>query len=828
MERASEWFEGRRNELIGLIGEAKSLEIPAEYADELNAVAKKCRENAFEIALVGEFQGGKSTTFDALCDGRDISPRGCGIKTSAAAVSVQNIADGAMKDGLTEWAEISFRAPSAIKLGMSSLLGKYCATDEAFRRSVGAGESFDFMSQVDLDKESHRNALMRVVDATWDNWAANKLRWNDEDLDQLRIATLQIRNYQTAAFKEMVSKKVVPVMEFQRLVAFPTDWSIRWSQGKAAQFALEEIAFVFIESVLVRIHSKNLERLGCRVTDCPGLFANAYDTSVAKTVISGSDCVWYLINGERVIGQKDKEIIGQVYSMGMQDKIAATCNLKGEHEQKLAEILPSTRTELTNSGYNVEVYPYNARLAFLAMQGDMVLNRPEQISDTDLANMRKDAKVKTGDPAPAEMWTKMIRRMGTQTGLEDLEEVEDLDAESLSLVRRESYLDEIIERLSKDAVAKKARSLLVDKGSVRAVKALQKYEGNLQVAEDAAAADVAEWQQKMNEAKAALDEFVRKALTVVERSSLKDGLDALSWGMSHEFVTKALSGKFREDLSMEICLVIAKHEGEFSWSRDDFKQEVIEDVKPRVLECFHSAVLRTAEVFKIDGESDSIVQLKKRCQMLSEDIHDLWKDRHLDVNEFFNGFPLPEVPQNIAELVCEEIVTGSFGDGVLADAVEDARMGVFGAIWKAFKCLVSLIPDLIGRIWDWFFDLAHEEESQEARQKRLAKDFYPKVLPGVVSAFDNLKTLEAMEKPLTAKFASAQKKIIDDFVKALNGLAGDFEKTRCKPVEENFTKSQEERKRIADENRQIRTGKIVPLREKIQRFESAVLTELAS
>jgi len=200
----------------------------------------------------------------------------------------------------------------------------------------------------------------------------------------------------------------------------------------------------------------------------------------------------------------------------------------------------------------------------------------------------------------------------------------------------------------------------------------------------------------------------------------------------------------------------------------------------------------------------------------------------LDVNKLFKGFPLPEVPQNIAELVCEDIVTGSFGDRVLTDAVDDARMGVFGAVWKAFRYLASLLPDLIERIWDWIFDLAREEEPQEDRQRRLAEDFYPKVLPGVVSAFDNLKTLEAMEKPLEEKFASAQKKIIDDFIKALKGLADDFERARCKPVEDNFTKSQEERKRIADENRTIRTGKIVPLREKIQRFESAVLMDLAS
>ena len=79
-----------------------------KYREELERIKKKSQEDQFEIVLCGEFQGGKSTTFNAICDGRDLSPRGLGgggIKTSAAIISAQNISD----ENENERAEISYK-----------------------------------------------------------------------------------------------------------------------------------------------------------------------------------------------------------------------------------------------------------------------------------------------------------------------------------------------------------------------------------------------------------------------------------------------------------------------------------------------------------------------------------------------------------------------------------------------------------------------------------------------------------------------------------------------------------------------------------------------
>ena len=275
MKNKSLWYEQKRNELIGLLNETSTLKIPEKYAQELAASAKKCLENSFDIALIGEFQGGKSTTFNALCDGRDISPRGLGgggIKTSAAAISAQNIADNETKEGLSEWAEVTFKTPYALALGMHGILGVKLAENSNFRAlSQMKDDDFNipesFASLFNIEDNRHLQFAKETIAGTWREWEQDRAKFSEDELDQLRISTLVTRFYGTPEYKKMIQKTVLPIDKFQNLVAFPKDWAIRWGNGADASFNIEEISFVFLDSVLVRLHSENLERIGCRITD---------------------------------------------------------------------------------------------------------------------------------------------------------------------------------------------------------------------------------------------------------------------------------------------------------------------------------------------------------------------------------------------------------------------------------------------------------------------------------------------------------------------------------------------------------------------------------
>ncbi len=419
------------------------------------------------IAIVGGFDSGKSTTFNALCDGRDISPRrifGGNIMTNAVLIAAENIIGVETKDGLAEWAEVSFKTPEEIAMGLASILRRPLMDSTAFRKNFAklsdeqfkAAMSTDdgFPELVDLDNDECRAALTDAANALWGKWQENRASLSYEELDELRIATLQLRFYGSAEYREMTSRMVFPIDSFQNLLTVPKNWMIRWENGLDSQFMLDEVTFVFVESVLVRLHSETLRDLGCRITEvpCPGLFADAYDEHVMRRAIAKSDMVLYLTRGQKLIGQADLESIRSIREMGIEGKLLVLANLYNSQELAINEIIPTTKYAFANAGLDIKVYPFNARLAFLAMQGALLLDpaRKADFTAIDEANMRVDAKDKTGTMAPATMWVKMVSRLGVTTELEDVEAIDSLDAESVALVRRESLLDNLISSLEQE------------------------------------------------------------------------------------------------------------------------------------------------------------------------------------------------------------------------------------------------------------------------------------------------------------------------------------------------------------------------------------------
>lgn len=852
-KNSSVWYEGRRNELLGLLAEATALDLPEKYAEELRTTARKCQEDAFEIALVGEFQGGKSTTFNALCDGRDLSPRGLGgggIKTSAAVISAQNIAGDETENGLPEWAEVEFKTPQAIALGLSGILRRPLSESDAFRRlhadlpdetyaeMLASDEGFP--SLVDLGNAECRAILLAAVDGLWQEWEKSKTSFSDDDLDQLRIATLQLRFFGTDEYKRMAAETVLPIHEFQKLVAFPKDWMIRWTAGARSAFALEEVSFVFVHSVLVRIHAENLRRLGCRITDCPGLFANAYDTAVARRTIKNADAVWYLLNGDKQIGQTDMEIIRVIASMGMLGKIEATCNLKGAHEQKMAEIIPSTKAALANAGLAVAIYPYNARLAFLAAQGNLLLASRDLFSRRDLDCMKVDAKVKEGDPSPESMWAKMVRRAGIATELESLEDIGELDADAVAAVRRESMLDGILSRLENDIIPQKSRSILVDRGSDRAAKALAAYEGVLKASEDAAAATEAEWRAKVDASRQQLADFVGRAKTIIDRSAFADSKDVLAGNMARDIIDTALDDEFVERLSVDVAAVLRTTGREFYLTRKAMEKAVVEQLTPIMADDFRDSLTRAIEVWEANAGTNSLHRLHRAIDNVCADIHDLWEDRQLDGNDMLKGFSTPSVsPDDIAD-VCGNLSAKIMDNANIGALAEKGRRGIFAVLWAVtwpfllgmiggMICLPLTIVAIAGKT---FWDLTRSaEERERAEIERIQKGIgriVGKIRPDIARAVSDTAFRANIERPLADELAASIQTVEDILRRRLDDLKVDFERERVAGTEEMFGQSVEERKRIAGRNRDIRTKTIEPLRKRIDAFREAVSKELAS
>ena len=859
MKNKSQWYEQKRNELIGLLNETSTLKIPEKYAQELASSAKKCLENSFDIALIGEFQGGKSTTFNALCDGRDISPRGLGgggIKTSAAAISAQNIADNETKEGLSEWAEVTFKTPYALALGMHGILGVKLAENSNFSAlSQMKDDDFNipesFASLFNIEDDRHLQFAKEAIVGIWREWEEDRAKFSEDELDQLRISTLVTRFYGTPEYKKMIQKTVLPIDKFQNLVAFPKDWAIRWGDGADASFNIEEISFVFLDSVLVRLHSENLERIGCRITDCPGLFANAYDTNVAMKTIHASDGIWYLINGEKQIGEKDLKIIKTINSMGMKDKINATCNLKGPHEQKINEVMPVTKQTLQNAGYSVELFPYNARLAFLATQGKLILEHPEKFSEKDKECMIVDAKPKAGtDPDPKKMWVKMVNRLGGSTELENLEEISLLDEDSVAEVRKESFLDDILGRLEHDVIEKKARSILIDNGSKRAAGALLQYEGDLEAIETAAKQHEDEALAKLDEARKELDDFIAEINKRLERSPFVADKKVYAQQIANEMVQLLFEGdeltkEFADKVARLLAIKVVRKD--YVFDKDVFAKQIKVIITPVFAEIYKEATIKALEKWK-SSNNGTFQNMKHQVENFCNDIQTLWRDRKMDSNILLQKLDFTALDDaKIMEFVSANISDKVFASNTdLSKIAEDSRYGlgsvllelIGGFILGALSGLIAAfllgpagwIAATLGWLGKMIYDNTRSEEEVQRKYEEEVKKVWDKLYPDILKTmrdfFNSYERRQEFAKPYEQFFSKIQEDLENNIKDSLNKIADDFNKERYIPAQTEVKKSQEEKDRIAAENNRIRTTEIEPLRKKIQEFEKRATAEL--
>ena len=826
MDRA-QWYETRRNELLKLLERTTGLEIPEKEATELAAIRKKCLENQFEIVLVAQFQGGKSTTFNTLCDGRDLSPRGLGgggIKTSAAIISAQNISDGETKNGMDEWAEISFKSKYEIQYGMFDILHEILSEDQNFKNSViktGVKEEdylckisspAEFAKILDLDNSTHRKAVRDTLNIWWDQWNANKGSLSSDELDRLRIATLIDRFYNIPEYKELISKTTTGIYDFQSLVAFPTDWAPRWSDGQKASFKLSEIAFIFIARTLLRIKSKNLARVGCRISDCPGLFANAFDTNVTTKAIMHSDAVWYLIGGEKQIGQQDLKALAYIKNMGMADKIVGSVNFRGRHNNIEKNIFPVTKAILKENDLKFPLLPYDARLAFLANQGER-LALHKGLSYNDLYGMKIDSEnIDTSpSPAPEEMWISMINDAGVMTGIRSLRDVDDVSEESVALVKEESHIDGIMDFLNKDIISKKSRAILIDSGSQKAADALQEYEGILKTSEDAALQDEKVWRGKVDASNAELEKFVEKSKSIVNRSPLVTEKELLSPLLAKDLISQIIDDKFIEEIGFVIAYTVVVERAKFKLDARGLNDAIFRNVSPKLNMLFKNGTINVLTSWtKQKDICDSWRAFHSRLECIEQEIKELW-NADIRKNEY-----LKDIPFRI------------FEGTTLEDQLTKVRAKIFDSIEIYNLTRETLLQTFsLGGILGGILQIFQSAETIAANQNQKAKKIAEsKTIPKLKKILKSRENQEEISSVLVSTFNQIQDSLKKRIVEFLNGLLVRFQKEHVDPAKRNFSESETKRKEIAEKNHKIRVEQIEPLRREIREFEAQVSNEI--
>ena len=276
-------------------------------------------KGTFEIALIGDFQCGKSTVFGVMCGGRALSPQGRGVKTSACAITARAL----QSDGASEYAEWHWRDPGELKQFADCVLNQ---PEEEF----------------DADQSLRRSALL-------------------------------IRRFnETPELGKWRKRKHMSMHDSRTLLSYPEDWETRWLGDPSGRgIKLAEVLFLFVRRVIFNVHSEKLKSLGCEITDCPGFDAGLWDMTLAREVMLRSNLILCVVNGSKgTVAQQYLDCLEWISRLGMARKVGYAMNVwksrkTAEEQWRAVNVATLRQRGLPVADVGMKVF--NAWLAFASL-----------------------------------------------------------------------------------------------------------------------------------------------------------------------------------------------------------------------------------------------------------------------------------------------------------------------------------------------------------------------------------------------------------------------------------------------------------------------------
>lgn len=306
------------------------------HKETLHTIEEHCTQNRYTVLLMGEYQTGKTTTLDALCEGRHIGKIGAGSATSAVPVSV------------------SYCEKEYINVGRKS--------DEDLKRILSClTEHLDgFKVNFDLKDYNSRAHWLKELE---------KFKISEDcpkDVRPLAICSFILKYYDTPELDEVIND-IKLVSDASKYTYFPDKLNERWSKDGVSAFDVHESAFVFISHLDCYINSPTLKRLGCTLIDCPGLFNNKYDTEVTTQILCKVHAILYILPYEKVIGEDVCESLYKIQRnfRDVHRKLFIANNLSSKKDNLFLEDNIAEIKRLF--GEDKQVTCYDAHLAYLGM-----------------------------------------------------------------------------------------------------------------------------------------------------------------------------------------------------------------------------------------------------------------------------------------------------------------------------------------------------------------------------------------------------------------------------------------------------------------------------
>jgi hypothetical protein len=843
---ASTVYQRNREKLLSLLtrgadilqSEEEALPSWECTAKQFRATRRKLLEDQFSIVLLAEMKGGKSTTFNAVaCDGRELSPVGTVIRTSACLVRAQNLADTNER----ERAEVEWREPEELIAGFDDLLlphlrelapGRF----EASKDPEGKILPPNVAEELKLTDPADRDLLRRAAERERDLWQRSMAHYDPENrgyIDVFRFALLIATFYGHEEIKRLRSQHDFNPEDVSRHIQYPEDWESRWETGDPRNFRWDEIVFAFVRSVSLFLHAPKLEKIGAALVDCPGLFASRFDTAVADEALAGADAILYLLPGERQIALSNLDVLRQIQRLGMEHKLFFAWNMRTS-EKNAEKLLSNLKATLKNHGFKAPAGDYllvHAGLALRAEQAEkLIKNAFDQHTRMEIVVRRdiEESEVPEAIWGEIELWQRSLFPLRKP--------LTERNPETVQAARAMSRIGELIAKSEDFVVQNKASFVLVENGADVITASLREVEGGLQQRESQALQKVGEHQAQFAKADLELRNFQGRCesiLTIFEARDPDASLAAEFAGRLDKGFQKKLADEMTERIFSEVIGWDLLWKGLFQ------RKEIANRV---------NAISKTVMSGAIDGQFRAWVQdvekgtspvyhreIARRVDEVRRGVQDEWsKVAALDL-AILKGIPVPALSSNIREAVQQApnvFDTDQVPDPAIAHLQRSGAL-VMAAVGAAIGAAIALhVAAGVG----WLATLIHGPSMAGPIGWALST-----LVVAILAAFWLLggkgaakdKLAHKIEQEMNKQWATVHQKVKESvegfgfgirywyreaFRKEVVGKPRRVFEERKADAERLFCQSQERRDKVAADAKAMREQQIEPLRRDLETF----------
>ncbi len=795
-------YQIKRDELLRLMEQVVKVDgIRDSEREAFLSTQRKLVENQFNIVLIGEFQGGKSTTFNAMCGGREISPRGAMTKTSAICMTATNISDPAQE----EYAEVRWKSNGELRDMINEVI-KFVAIDE--------GGSFDF------NNPTHIHSLQERVE---------KMREDNviEVKEIVRIAQLLLAFYGNTELQNYYAKTKFKIEEIAKIAVFPADWDSRWGESRNIDdvkrlFKVEEILFAFVSDIQIYVHSDRLAQLGCSLTDCPGLFASQFDTQIAMNAMTRANAVIYLL-GYKAIGEGDKKSIKEVMKhKALRDKVFFALNQR-EKNIVTEGVIKADKGAIKDLGYgDVEISKFNSLLFFLSEFGKAKLTG--KIDEYSL-NRFKEVAFNNGYETDNnsyetedidELWAEIIRACGLTTGQKEAGKIVHLDDESVCVTRTASCCDNVIGEIENNIVSKKAQSILVDSGAALIKNSLDGIAARLQAEEDFANKSVEECETAFQNALDAYEQFKKDADDILNNAFSQNVVRSIALSAFTELITDSdvidrMAVKINDDVN---SILGFWDKAKLMTMKDEDKEALFRPIIEAAINSELGVDLNVWVQSMINGEHDMYCEMvQPQLESVAMKINNKW-ELFVSSNPLLHGYRI-DMPSlsSPTEYVVKGDLIEEITDTTIAsvgNVIENIILKIVGAIVGAivgtavdvllFGGIFTILGAIVGSVIAGKKDKSLDKIKDSFNKKFSDRETKDKIIDGIAKCPESI-------------FVAFKKFYSDELSTMQQNLMSDIEQKRTDQAE-----SLEHQQEVAARAHRIRTEQIEPLCERIASF----------